>query len=187
MGWMRRIIDKDAPTTEWRRRDQVRTETPLGGIEVLALRAPNSAAWDAQTFAVRLPSPPEGPSRAVAMGIAALLSFVIGLGTFLAVMRLQEHAAVTAAPPRAGSMSLAAAPLVEEGVPVPSPTYAATSVGSTLDSRFVPTEDVVPPPEPRAPSVAGASAASLIVPTTSAPHALHPAPAPTVRKGKKAR
>ncbi len=155
---MRRFTNEDAPTTEWAKREGVHTETPLGGVELAALRPNDSAAWD-ETFAVRLPVEPEGPSRAVAMGIAALLSFVIGLGTFLFVMKIQAQAAATQAPPQA-AMSLGAAPLVEEGIPIP-------------------------PPDPWVADVVAPAAASPIVPYTSGPRPPHAAPAPTVRKGKK--
>ncbi len=159
---MPRFSDEDARTTEWAKQDGVQIDTPLGGVELEALRAHDSsnAAWDTQTFAVRMQVEPEGPSRAVAMGVAALLSFVIGLGTFLFVMKVQAHAAATQAPPPAAT-SLGAAPLVDEGIPIP-------------------------PPDPWVADVVAPAAASPIVPSTSGLKAPHAAPAPTVRKGKKA-
>lgn len=182
---MRRNIDEDAPTTEWAKPEPLQMETPFSGVELAALQSKNSAGWDTQTFAVRLPAEPEGPNRLVAMSIAAVLSLLIGVATFLLVSRLQTHAAADAQASMAiQPMSLAGAPLVEEGVAIPSPSYDPATAVSSMDIHFVPTGDVLAPPNPRRPELVPQAPASPIVPYTST-RSQHTAPAPTVRKGKK--
>jgi hypothetical protein len=183
---MRRLVDEDAPTTEWR---PDRGETPLGGVELAALSSKSATGWDAQTFAVRLPPDRrEGPNRLVAMCIAAMLSTVVGIATFLIVMRIQAPPATAqnASPTPAAMM-----PLVQEGVPIPSPLPSFDpTLAAAMETGFVPTSDVQAPPDPRMPELVQAAPAFPIVPYTSAasaPKAPHAAPAPPARKGKKQR
>ena len=190
-------IDEDAPTTEWGKRDRLHSETPLGGIELSALTRPG---WDTQTFAVKLPVTPED-NRTAAMAIAALLSFVIGLGTFLLIAGFQDRVArderARGATPTA-AVSPALRPIVQEGVPVPTYGESGEPASTTIvEMQFVPTNDVQAPPAVNFPNGATlvAPAASPIVPGVSpggisGARPARPATstgAPTVRKGKKSR
>jgi hypothetical protein len=181
-------IDENAPTTELRGREPRHAETPLGGVELASLNQPG---WEAQTFAVRLPGKPrDDDNRWMAMLIAAMLSFAIGLATFVVVVKWQGQARADASQVRNEvAMSLAARPIVQEGVPVP--TYEEELVPDARpELRFVPTADVQAPPTARMPDLGLTQpAASSVVAASPAPKATRPAPVtpPTVRKVKKTR
>jgi len=159
---MPRPVDEDAPTQQWAKPDQ----TPFGGVELAAL-ANHRASWDAETFAVRLAPRRKPQSRVLAMTIAGVMSFIICVCTFMAVMRFRSENASTR---EIQATSLGAPPLVDEGVPIATPV------------------NLMPSPETTLSMVATATATPIALPAaqpTQPPAASHVAPVPTIRKGKK--
>ena len=101
------------------------------------------------------------------MTIAGVMSFIICVCTFMAVMLLRSENASTQ---EIQATSLGAPPLVDEGVPIATPV------------------SLMPSPETTLSMVATATATPVVLPTaqpTQTATTPHTAPVPTVRKAKK--